>query len=342
LTKDKIKNTSLIEPGDHGAFVISLDFEMYWGVRDYLMSNSGYVENLKGEYEAIPAILNVFKEYDVSATWATVGFLFAESFEEISIYKPTRLPQYKDQSLSPYRDSVGQVEVEPSICYSPDLIRMIANTPGQELATHTYSHFYCLEDGQTIDDFRSDIESAVAIAAKFDVKPRSIVFPRNQHNPAYDNVLIENGIICFRGNQNSAIYQFGGNTQSNPLYRIGRLADTYVNVTGLNTYKWPVPVAGQLVNIPASQFLRPVSNANGFYEDRQFSRLAKCLATAAEKNEVFHLWWHPHNFGRRLEENIGFLRRIFDHFGELRLKRGLRSLSMGDLAESCLRGTSWR
>ncbi|CAN5339052.1 polysaccharide deacetylase family protein [soil metagenome] len=336
--RTKLDKGDSVESRECGAFVISLDFELYWGVRDYVMTHPSYLGNVEGERGAIPEILKAFHEYDIAATWATVGFLFADSLEEFESFKPKKLPEYGDRSLSPYEDSFDQIKCEPSIYFAPDLIRMISHTPMQEIATHTYSHYYCLEAGQTSDDFRSDIESAIAIASKFEVKPRSIVFPRNQHNPKYDKILIENGIICFRGNQSSQIYQFGGNTQRNPLYRLARLADSYVSLTGKNTYKWPVPALGSLVNIPASLFLRPVSKISGLYEDQQFRRIAKCLDRAAHRNEVFHLWWHPHNFGVHLKENIGFLRRILDHFEQLRLKSGLKSFSMVGLAEQAARG----
>ena len=59
-----------------GALVISLDFELHWGVRDKRPVDGPYRENLLGAREAIPQMLDLFEEFGVAATWATVGFLF--------------------------------------------------------------------------------------------------------------------------------------------------------------------------------------------------------------------------------------------------------------------------
>ena len=62
---------------DHGIFTASLDFELYWGIRD-VTSIQDYEENLKGVPKAIEIMLELFEEYEVHATWATLGFLFAQ------------------------------------------------------------------------------------------------------------------------------------------------------------------------------------------------------------------------------------------------------------------------
>ncbi len=71
-----------------GAFVISLDFEIHWGVRDYKPADGDYRQYLLGERQSVPAMLELFREFDVAATWATVGFLFANSKAELEKFKP--------------------------------------------------------------------------------------------------------------------------------------------------------------------------------------------------------------------------------------------------------------
>ena len=65
--------------------------------------------------------------------------------------------------------------------FSPEVILKISKVTGQEIGTHTFSHYYCSEKGQSIDEFDCDIESAVKIAKKFDLDINSLVFPRNQY-----------------------------------------------------------------------------------------------------------------------------------------------------------------
>ncbi|MGO9344664.1 MAG: polysaccharide deacetylase family protein, partial [Acidimicrobiales bacterium] len=178
-----------MSPPGHGAFVISLDFELHWGVRDHLAADGPYQSNLLGVRQAIPAMLDLFGAYDIKATWATVGFLFCDNRGEVERYAPTARPAYTRPGLSPYEEPLGQDEAEDPIHFAPTLIDLIAATPGQEIATHTFSHFYCLEQGQDPETFRADLESAISVARKRGIELRSIVFPRNQFNPAYGAVL---------------------------------------------------------------------------------------------------------------------------------------------------------
>lgn len=314
-----------------GALVISLDLELYWGVRDVLPSKESYLENLKGEPTAIRALLKLFQEYDIAATWATVGFLFAESNEDLERLKPNVLPQYVNKALSPYSDSLRQVDEIPMF-RAPELIDLIKQTPKQEIATHTFSHYYCLEQGQTEEAFAADIDSAIKAAEERSISIKSIVFPRNQHNPEYDKVLIDRGILCYRGNQKAPMYRFKEESRAKPFYRAGRLADTFVNVSGPNTYDWKDVWKGQIADVPASVFLRPVSKARGILGNLQLRRIEKGLEHAAENHQIFHLWWHPHNFGVKTDENLQLLRRVFERVRELRTEYGMQSLSMADAA----------
>ena len=68
---------------EFGALVISLDFELYWGVRDK-RSLAQYGRNILGGRKAIPRMLDLFAERDVGATWATVGFVFCGSKDEVA------------------------------------------------------------------------------------------------------------------------------------------------------------------------------------------------------------------------------------------------------------------
>ncbi len=95
---------------EFGALVISLDFELYWGVRDK-RSLAQYGRNILGGRKAIPRMLDLFAERDVGATWATVGFVFCGSKDELMEVRPPLLPHYADPRLSAYDfSSIGKDE----------------------------------------------------------------------------------------------------------------------------------------------------------------------------------------------------------------------------------------
>jgi hypothetical protein len=61
--------------GTHGKFVISLDFELMWGMRDKHTVET-YGKNIAAVHEIIPKLLEKFNSYNIKATFATVGFCF--------------------------------------------------------------------------------------------------------------------------------------------------------------------------------------------------------------------------------------------------------------------------
>ena len=81
-------------------FIISLDFELHWGVFD-VMDNK-YNDNILGAREAIEKMLIVFQKYDMHVTWAVVGLLFNENKEDYKKYKPSLFPSYEEQNLNSY------------------------------------------------------------------------------------------------------------------------------------------------------------------------------------------------------------------------------------------------
>src|SRR5438067_6948984 len=140
----------------HGhVLLISLDFELHWGVRD-VSTVAEYRENLLGVRRAVPAMLDVSARYDIHATWATVGFLFCRTREEMLRSLPAVRPRYRDRRLSPYEDlaEIGGDEATDPFHFAPSLIELIRNSHGQEIGTHTCSHYYCLAPEQDANAFR--------------------------------------------------------------------------------------------------------------------------------------------------------------------------------------------
>ena len=316
---------------NYGTFVISLDFELFWGVIDN-KDIAQYQDNLAGVHSAVLKILETFEKYKIHATWATVGFLFFNSKEELVCSFPDKKPSYIDSSLSPYNFlKLNKLNNQDNpIYFAKNLIDKISRNDNQEIGSHTFSHYYCLEDGQNIEEFRSDILAAKNAARKLNLNLESLVFPRNQVNVDYLPVCSELNINSYRGNQLSPLYR---NSSSNDslLKRAFRLVDAYINVSGYNLYNPSNESNKTPLNIRASSFLRPYSKKIRYIDYFKLRRIKKAMTHAAETGKIYHLWWHPHNFGINLEKNIAFLVEILDHYLYLKGKYHMESLNMNEV-----------
>jgi len=319
-----------------GKFVISLDFELLWGMRDKL-SIEEYGNNILGVWDVMPRLLELFKEFEVGATFATVGFLFASNKEEIARYTPEIKPNYKDKNLSPYNghfDSVKETEADDKYHFGSQLIELLKKYPDNEIATHTFSHYYCNAEGQTINEFNEDMRAAVAIASDKGVTLDSLIFPRNMFNQEYIKVCQENGIKCYRGNED---LWFQRRKTTSKLVKKGRralrLINAYLNVSGHHCYKVETLAKTYPYNVPSSRFLRPYASSLKIFDGLRKQRICKSMTYAAKHNLMYHLWWHPHNFGSHLDENLNFLRTILEHYKALHETYGFSSITMGSLAD---------
>ena len=320
-----------------GQLVISLDFELYWGVRQRALVKD-YFPNILGARRAIPALLDLFTKYSIHATWATVGFLFFDQTRTLLDFAPRQRPEYSDRRLDPYSDlPPAEVrETSESIFFAPSLIRLIAGTAGQEIATHTFSHYFCLEEGQNIETFRQDLLAARAAGRQLGLELRSLVFPQNEFRAEYIRPCVDAGITAYRGNPPSWVYQEAPQDQQGHIRRLGRLADAYLPLTSGNCRTLPIFSDGTPVNVPASRFLRPYSPTLRAFERLRLRRIIAEMSVAARKGLLYHLWWHPHNFGLNTEDNLAFLRKILDHYRLLRERYGFASRNMGEVADACL------
>ena len=188
-----------------GIFTISLDFELFWGVRDH-RTLENYGENVRNVHQVVPRLLDLFKKYDVHCTWATVGFLFFSGKQEMLASLPSQKPDYVRKEYDPY-SYLEQNELEKIYHFAPALIEQIKKAPGQEIGTHTFCHFYTLERNTTTEQFRSDLKAAIKIAKEKGIEIKSIVFPRNQYSPDHIKVCMEEGIIIYRGNASAGAYK---------------------------------------------------------------------------------------------------------------------------------------
>jgi peptidoglycan/xylan/chitin deacetylase (PgdA/CDA1 family) len=339
-------------------FTISLDFELHWGgfekwplrISDskFQIPNShesngkDYAQYFLNTRHVIPEMLGLFENSGVHVTWATVGMLLQETKDELLRNSPSLKPSYKERKLSAYHYirevGIGENEEHDPFHYAPSLVRQIISTPYQELGTHTFAHYYCNEEGQSHEQFRADLQAAQRAAEKFGRRLKSLVFPRNQFNDDYLRICAEEGITSVRSNPLDWFWEIKSTLSESGWKRLNRGMDAYLPIGEKNTY--PLNSLrykkGYPICIPASRLLRPYRKKELFLNDLKIRRIKSEMQRAAQRGEVYHLWWHPHNFGNFPEQSLEALKEILKHYIKCRETFGMISLNMGEISEKVI------
>jgi peptidoglycan/xylan/chitin deacetylase (PgdA/CDA1 family) len=300
-----------------------------------------YNEYFLNTRRVIPEMLRMFAEHEVHVTWATVGLLMHASKTQALANFPALQPTYAAPELSAYTyinaNGLGTDEAEDPFHFADSLVRQIIATPNQELGSHTFAHYYCNEAGQTLEQFQADLQSAQRAAQAYQTKLVSLVFPRNQFNDTYLQVCYDVGIRAVRSNPVSWFWNI--NTREESWWkRLNRGLDAYWPVGAHNSYRLSdIPVRpGFPVCIPASRLLRPYRPSEFFLNDLKIQRIQSEMQRAASRGEVYHLWWHPHNFGRHPEQSLNALTQILATYQQLRATHGMESCTMGEITNRLL------
>jgi peptidoglycan/xylan/chitin deacetylase (PgdA/CDA1 family) len=349
-----------------GIFTISLDFELHWGgfekwvlgggqstvhrpqsTVDSRQLTKGYNQYFINTRQVIPQMLTMFGQHGVHVTWATVGMLMHETKEQLVQHFPKEKPTYIHPELSAYnfieRVGIGPNETEDPFHYAHSLVNQILKTPNQELGSHTFGHYYCNEAGQTIEQFRADLLAAQMAASVYGVQLKSLVFPRNQFNDEYLRVCYEAGFTSVRSNPRDWFWNIETRDET-AWKRLNRGLDAYFPVGKRNTYKLDSfeRRAGLPLCLPASRLLRPYRPKEFFLNAFKISRIKAEMTRAAESGEVYHLWWHPHNFGWYPEDSLAGLQQILNHYQYCTERYKMTSLTMAETtaAVNALHGKS--
>lgn len=318
-----------------GGLVISLDYELLWGGIEKRFPEDYGQSNVKHVPKVLERLVCLFEKYGVHATVATVGLIMEEDAAHALADAPKTRPSYKKGILSPYNNNYikGIKKENESLYFSPDSVRKLQLSENIEVATHTYCHYYCWEEGQSVDEFRADIEKAIKAAKTHDIDLKSIVFPRNEVSDDYLKICQENGITVYRGNPKMFFGKQKGRLKR-IIRRLLRMADNYINISGHNTYNInELEEIEGCLNVPASRFLRPYSKKLKYLDGLRLRRVKKDIRYAAKHHQLYHLWWHPHNFGSHINENLTFLESILKEYSRCHEEYGMQSYTMNEVQE---------
>jgi len=321
----------------HGTLVISLDFELMWGMHDVATKDGYGVTNIRHVPEVIDRLLDLFKKYDVHATFATVGMIMYDGKDELLKDLQNIHPSYANSICSPYGKVISDIKPsEEPLFFQKAVVDKLKNTPGMEVATHTYCHYYCWEKGQTINEFDADIKKAVEVAQRNGIELKSIVLPRNQVSEEHLKVCAKYGITSYRGNALKYFNETKSSLES-IKNRICRLLDAYINIGGMPTIPYSeIDTKQSPMNIRASRMLRPFTPKLAFLDGIRLQHIKREMVYAAKNGEIYHLWWHPHNFGANMEQNLAFLEKVLQCYKECHDNYGMQSYTMNDMREQLL------
>lgn len=316
---------------DKGSFVISLDFELLWGAINTWQPDGYGQSHVKNVREVIKRLIALFEKYNVKATFATVGFVMLEGKRELMNYIPELTPSYTNKALIPYDQFLDAMKKEDEYLYfAPEMLGLLKKSKNIEVGTHTFGHYYCWEEGQTVEQFDADMAMACKVAKTKGLQLDSIVFPRNQVSDDYLKVCARHGVKTYRGNPK----KYFAETKNKFIvlyYRIARLMDTYINWGGNTSLPYSEIRIDKLpINVPASRMLRPYMHALRFLEPLRLRRIKKEMLYAAKHHELYHLWWHPHNFGANMEQNFSFLEKVLKCYKKCHEDYGMQAMTMSD------------
>lgn len=315
---------------NYGSLVISLDFEMMWGCHDWTKPEEYGETNVRNVRVVITRLLQLFDNYGIHATFATVGRIFHANLDYANRHNPKLLPTYHDEIHSPYRINSIAPKYE-ELFFAPDIIHQLKEKPNVEIGTHTYGHYFCWEPGQTVEQFDADIETARSVAMQEEITLESLVFPRNHVSKEYLDVCAKHGIYTYRGNARK-YFDYTPSKLKNIYNKISRLLDAYVNWGGYSSIPYSsIDCSERPVNIPASRMLRPYMRKLRILEPLRLRRIKHEMIHAAKHHELYHLWWHPHNFGADMEVNLAFLEEVLKCYRTCHKQYGMQSFTMKEM-----------
>ncbi|MDQ2949163.1 MAG: hypothetical protein M3Y27_25035 [Acidobacteriota bacterium] len=314
--------------GERGIFILSLDFELIWGTLDRHGQKFRHLCDLERLF-VIERLLNLFTEFDISATWCTVGHLFLKECRLKSVTKHPDIARLTFAGASQDRFSHDPCSTEQTdpVFYGRTLVeKIMACRVQQEIGCHSFSHVIFSDARCTRAVAESELQACLDAARELGIDMKSFAFPRNRvgHLP----VLRSYGFTCYRGPEP---HWYQHKMWPHKVKRLGQLIDV------LTARRPPTVVPEQtpsgLWNIPGSMLFTP---SHGIRKHLPVSlrvkRARKGLDAAVRDKRIFHLWFHPTDLAGNLDPMLAGLRQVLEYAAELRSRNELDILPMGAIA----------
>lgn len=310
-----------------GSFVISIDFEYAIGYADVELSE-GQKNLVRQEAKVSKQILGLFEKYDIPATWAIVGHLLEDdcSVRDGKVHSNFPSEIYTDSKLDWFAHHPPAGDVSNPLWFdSAGVIELIQSSSiKHEVASHSYAHILYGHPTIKPEAIETDLLEVKKIHTKHNLPLVSFIFPRNMEG--YHAQLKDAGFICYRGESKFWYHKIPG-----PLGRLARLLDYFIP-----SCRTVVPTRHKsgLINIPDSLLLLGRNGLRKLIAPSVMKRKIRSgLKQAAERQEIFHLWFHPSNFSYDTATQLEILEDTLTYVTELRNNGALEVLTMQAIAE---------
>lgn len=309
-----------------GRFILSLDYELIWGVYEKKRIWDYVHSNLNNANDALVKICDLAEQYDIKLSIGIVGLLNIDhnkNDDSICNNKIKSIAFWKKNRESIYRNHLTDFD---KICGDPSIIQNLISRKNIEIVSHTYYHSFFQDEENLKETLSLESFKIKELFKLLEIPMNSIIFPRNQYNKELLKEFQTLGFRYFRGIDfgfswtKHSLFKKNFNLLSK-LYYIIRL---YSGYPVDRTYFLPKKEMG-LKNVKGSYFMRPYNHITKKIEHRKVLSIKKQMSKAALEGKYFHIWWHPHNYGKNLNENLSQIEEIFRHYKELNLKFGYES-----------------
>jgi peptidoglycan/xylan/chitin deacetylase (PgdA/CDA1 family) len=311
---------------DRGVFTLSLDFELIWGTLDRGVET--YREACEREHDfVVDRLLALLAEFEISATWCTLGHLFLGSCELHEGRKhPEVVPPQHEWVADWFAQDPCTDEARDPIFYGKSLVdRVLACEVPQEVGCHSFSHPIFGDPGCSRETAETELAECMRLARERGLEMQSFAFPRNR--VGHLDVLREQGFSIYRG-PDPAWYEDA--RWPRPVKRLGHLAD--VLLARRPPVVLPEETLPGLWNLPGSMIYFPMHGRRRHIPlSVRVSRAFKGLEAAVSERRVFHLWFHPTNLAFETDAMFDGLRRIFERAAKLRSEERLSILPMREV-----------
>ncbi len=287
-----------------GAVTLSIDFELAWAYQYAKDAVENCVTTGLRERANAIRILEKLNEFDVPASWATVGHLFLEKCARredcLAHHELPRVPHFDGhwRFLSGdwfQHDPCTDVRRDPA-WYAPDLIGAIAASKTKhELACHGFSH---LGFGAYVPDhvIEAEVDACLAVMKPFGVRPVSLVFPGNEVGKF--DLLARKGFKIVRA------FPVSWAEVSLPMKMQGGMWGTQGSIA--------VDTDAPSVNL-----------------QNRFKRLCRFVDRASDTKLNAHIWFHP-SLSREQMEMVLF--PLVEYIARRRERGEIQVLTMAELA----------